>query len=895
VGGQVHTFGQALVAKGHSVVVLALEEPGEPDFQEDGGIQVHRVQRGNLHWYISRIPLLGGWVSLALRELEYAWAAWRQVRRLHAEAPFDLIEATETGALFTALWAKAPLVIRLHGEEYTFRKYTPDLRLTLQVRLSRVLQRAAMRRAQILISPGVAHAREVAVELGGHHPPIDILPNAIPSGLETRKLGDSGRSAGSEPMVLYVGRLERGKGIPVLLEAARRILDEMPEVRFVLAGAPHPTLPKAELKELVDRHGLNGQLRCLGHVPHEELVGWYRSASVCVLPSYYETFGVAALEAIVCGVPVIASNVGGLTEVVDDGVTGILTPPGDSKALARAIVHLLRDDEMRAGLAMGASRRVAARFAVGRLVPLALDLYNWAIRARHSEPNGAGCEHVFFSPHADDVVLSCGGAISLLLARGAAVSVITVFGGDPKGSRISAFARHLSRKWRLADHVSKQRRKEDEEALRLLGVEDMEQWDLPEAPYREALDGGPLYSTYTELKGRPTPEDAVTEDELRRRVENWLHGRKPDAVLYFPLSLGGHVDHRILFHAGVWLRAKGYNVRFYEEWPYAESYLRTSLTPGWARRSTAVPLKRKIDAAQRYYSQIPGLGGSPKRLSQRLRKSTRGKRRSGPQEVCWELLPGTAARLPADPSTLELPLETAAKKPSMRDFGAFAAGFRLYDLGEILPVGQGYCLDLGCGGGRHRATIRSHGYDWIGMETSPQASAPDLVGGDIRNLPFKRGSAAAVVAWQVLEYVEAPEQAVQEASRVLEPGGVFCGSVSFLEPLHGKTFCGMSHLFLEQLLARHGFADIEVRAGLSGFALMTWTWLRRWGGPAWGRLAIPMSAALLIPPATLRFLASYLWLRLGLGDGHGMRWIAERAPLEFAGHLMFVARLRARR
>jgi len=231
----------------------------------------------------------------------------------------------------------------------------------------------------------------------------------------------------------------------------------------------------------------------------------------------------------------------------------------------------------------------------------------------------------------------------------------------------------------------------------------------------------------------------------------------------------------------------------------------------------------------------------------------------------------------------------------MRDFGAFAAGFRLYDLGEILPVGQGYCLDLGCGGGRHRATIRSHGYDWIGMETSPQASAPDLVGGDIRNLPFKRGSAAAVVAWQVLEYVEAPEQAVQEASRVLEPGGVFCGSVSFLEPLHGKTFCGMSHLFLEQLLARHGFADIEVRAGLSGFALMTWTWLRRWGGPAWGRLAIPMSAALLIPPATLRFLASYLWLRLGLGDGHGMRWIAERAPLEFAGHLMFVARLRARR
>src|ERR1039458_6587806 len=91
VGSQVRTFGQALVAEGHRVAVVALAELGQRDFQEDGGIRVYRVRRGNLHWYISRIPLFGGWVSLALRELEYAWAAWRQVRRLHAEAPFDQI------------------------------------------------------------------------------------------------------------------------------------------------------------------------------------------------------------------------------------------------------------------------------------------------------------------------------------------------------------------------------------------------------------------------------------------------------------------------------------------------------------------------------------------------------------------------------------------------------------------------------------------------------------------------------------------------------------------------------------------------------------------------------------------------------------------------------------
>jgi glycosyltransferase involved in cell wall biosynthesis/LmbE family N-acetylglucosaminyl deacetylase len=896
VGSQVRTFGQALVAEGHKVAVVALAEPGQPEFQDDGGIRVYRVKRGNVHWYISRIPLLGGWVSLPIREMEYASAAWRRVRRLHAEEPFDLIEGTETGSLFAAMWAKAPVVIRLHGEEYTFRKYTPGLRLTIQVRLSRGLQRMALRRARLLISPSRAHAREIAAELGAVHPPIEVAPNAVPPGHGTSPSGDGGRRPGSAPVVLYVGRLERRKGIPALLEAARLILDEAPRVQFVLAGPFHPTLAEAHLREMVDRLGLNGQLRLLGHVPHEELAGWYGSASVCVLPSYYETFGIAALEAMRAGVPVVGFNVGALPEVIEDGVSGLLTPPGDSKALAGAIMRLLRDDAMRTRLAAGARQRAEARFEIGRLVPLELASYNWAIRAGRPEANGAGREHVFFSPHPDDVVLSCGGSIQLALERGEAVSVITVFAGDPQTSNPSAFARHLGRKWGLADvEVTRMRREEDADALSVLGVEDKEQWDLPEAPYRQAPGGMPLYSTYAELKDRPTREDAAIEDELRRKVENWLHGKSPDAVLYFPLSLGGHVDHRILFHAGVWLRAKGYNVRFYEEWPYAESYRRRSLTPGWVRRSTKVPLEKKTKAAHRYFSQIPGLGGSPDAFAKRLRRGARGSGRGGSREDSWEFLPAAAARLPEDPSTVEPPLETAARKPSLRDFGAFVAGFRWHDLGEILPPGQGYCLDLGCGGGRHRPAIRSLGYDWIGMEKSQPASAPDLVAGDICNLPFRRGAAAAVVAWQVLEYVEAPEQAFQEASRVLEPGGVFCGSVSFLEPLHGRTYGGMSHLFLEQLLGRHGFADIQVAAGLCGFALMTWTWLRRWGGPAWGRLAIPVSAALLIPLAALRFLASYLWLRLGLGDGHGMQWIAERAPLEFAGHLMFVARLRARR
>jgi len=134
-----------------------------------------------------------------------------------------------------------------------------------------------------------------------------------------------------------------------------------------------------------------------------------------------------------------------------------------------------------------------------------------------------------------------------------------------------------------------------------------------------------------------------------------------------------------------------------------------------------------------------------------------------------------------------------------------------------------------------------------------------------------------VVAWQVMEYLPKIESAVREAWRVLETGGVFCGSVSFLEPVHGRTYGGVSPLGMRSLLEHAGFKDIQVLPGLCGFSLMAWTWLRR-------------TAGILAPAMATRFLVSWLACRIGLGTGHGMRWVAQQAPLEFAGQLVFIAR-----
>ena len=183
------------------------------------------------------------------------------------------------------------------------------------------------------------------------------------------------RSDVTNPLVLFVGRLEPLKGVPVLLEAAQLVLKRMPHVRFVLAGGNHPTLTKESLSRLVQQFSLNGQVEFVGYVPSEQLIGWYRRVTLCVLPSYYETFGIAALESMAFGVPVVATRVGGLPEVIVDGVTGFLVAPGNSHALAEKIICLLRDKPLLAEMGQAGRERVKRFFDVESIADLTLKVY----------------------------------------------------------------------------------------------------------------------------------------------------------------------------------------------------------------------------------------------------------------------------------------------------------------------------------------------------------------------------------------------------------------------------------------------------------------------------------------------------------------------------------------
>ena len=179
----------------------------------------------------------------------------------------------------------------------------------------------------------------------------------------------------SAPSVMFVGRITRQKGIGHLLDAAAHF-DEGAQL-VLCAGAPDTPEIGAEVRARVEalRASRRGVFWIEEMLPRAELVQLYTHASVFVCPSVYEPFGLINLEAMACELPVVASAVGGIPEIVVDGVTGWLVPPGDPGALAERVNALLLDPARAREMGKAGRRRVLEEFQWGVVADRTVALY----------------------------------------------------------------------------------------------------------------------------------------------------------------------------------------------------------------------------------------------------------------------------------------------------------------------------------------------------------------------------------------------------------------------------------------------------------------------------------------------------------------------------------------
>ena len=179
----------------------------------------------------------------------------------------------------------------------------------------------------------------------------------IPCGVDTNLFlpGDQAAARAAlelddQPRLLYVGRLAPIKGLETLLDAMARLRAAGTRVHLSIVGgdADEPLNGhEGALRARLARLDLGGTVTFVGAQPQERLRAWYVAADATVLPSHYESFGMVALEAMACGIPVVASRVGGLQTTVRDGVTGLLVRESDPAALAGALDRLLGDPDLR--------------------------------------------------------------------------------------------------------------------------------------------------------------------------------------------------------------------------------------------------------------------------------------------------------------------------------------------------------------------------------------------------------------------------------------------------------------------------------------------------------------------------------------------------------------------
>jgi len=350
-----------LRAAGHDVEVLTSAYKGGGN-REFAGIPVHRFRYFAARWedltHEEAAPdrMRHSWryrIMPAFYVACGAWAAWRLGRRQH----YDVVHVhwPVPNALFG--W----LIRRGCGARLVTSWYGAELRLVKgSLPWLRPFLRWALGTSDQVVAISSHTAREVA-EVSA------VRPRVIPYTIGFTAAGDAGaRTAPRDGLgVLFVGRLVERKGVRYLIEAVQRLAPHRRARLVIIGDGPE----RERLAEQVRRGGLEGRVELRGRVSDRELRQAYADASVLVLPAIVDTrgdtegLGVVLLEAMSYRVPVVASDLGGITDIVTGEENGLLVPPADAAALAAALERLAADAALAGRLGNAGYRVVQERFS----------------------------------------------------------------------------------------------------------------------------------------------------------------------------------------------------------------------------------------------------------------------------------------------------------------------------------------------------------------------------------------------------------------------------------------------------------------------------------------------------------------------------------------------------
>jgi len=355
----VGTMAVEMAQRGHQVYVVARNARGQSISFPEGALYELSPMRGaweNLAVSAARPAVVREIVAL----LAHGVAVFRTLRKLEAAEGLDVVVFADwraEGICVSFRPIKAKWIVRLHAPTVMVA-YANGWAWGPKLRVINALERHMCEKADLLTSP----SRAMAAFARERMPLRSAKPVVIPNPVDTDHFRPM-PEVDKEPFtVLCVGRIEPFKGSDVVAEAMRLVWKKVPEAKLYFAGGINEW-NRSWAQKFKREWESDPRVIFLGLIDRKDLPYLYNRAAVLVVPSRYESFGYSCAEGMSCGLPVIASNVGSLPELIEHGRDGLLFPVCDAECLAEHLVELLRDGDLRHRLGLRAREKMLDQFA----------------------------------------------------------------------------------------------------------------------------------------------------------------------------------------------------------------------------------------------------------------------------------------------------------------------------------------------------------------------------------------------------------------------------------------------------------------------------------------------------------------------------------------------------
>ncbi len=378
ISSHVYDLSRALTRRGVNVHVVTCDFPDAPDYEEADGVHVYRFDSYNIPAYDFLSWVFAMNKSMLQRATDVMDANDGRIDLIHAhdwlvaQAAFELKDRYEK-----------PLVSTIHSTEAGRRG---GIRSDYERTINEIEKQLVQQSWKVLCCSNYM-ADQVSKTFGADRSRVNVIRNGVDTSRFDVKINyelvKQRYALPNEKLILFVGRLVHEKGVHVLIGAVPKVLATYTNVKFVIVGEGGM---KESLLSETWNFGVSHKVFFTGFVDRKTLITLYKVSDLAVFPSLYEPFGITALEAMAAQVPVVVSDVGGLSEIVEHDKTGVKIYPNNSDSLAWGVVKVLTNPNYADSLRQNAYRKIVEEYNWDKIAGEVVEIYRQTLALAPPKP-----------------------------------------------------------------------------------------------------------------------------------------------------------------------------------------------------------------------------------------------------------------------------------------------------------------------------------------------------------------------------------------------------------------------------------------------------------------------------------------------------------------------------